>query len=87
MRIISITNTKEEQDFAKRAIEEMAKNDRHYTYADGDPKPGCLFAIRWNPFTVLVVKLDDSHEPSCYPVNQFIGKDFPPLKGDVTIAI
>lgn len=82
MRIVSITDTKEELEFARKAVESMAANERHYTFAEGGPLPGKLFAIRWNPFTVLVVKLDEMHEPACYPVRAFIGKDLPPLKGD-----
>lgn len=86
MRIVSITDTKEEMEFAHCAAEHMAENPRLYTFANGDPQPGKLFAIRWNPFTVLVVKLDEMHEPACYPVGSFIGKDLPPLKGDVCIG-
>lgn len=80
MRIISIHQNKEEEGFAQKAIEAMRDNPKLYTYAEGDPSAGRLLAIRWNPFTVLVVKLDEAHEPALYPTHDFIGDDLPPLR-------
>lgn len=82
MRIVSVAKTGEEIAFARRAVTHLSEHPSHYTFAEGDPAPGGLFAIRWNPFTVLVVKLDETHIPACYPVHEFIAKDLPPLQGE-----
>jgi len=87
MRIVSITASKKEQDFAQKAVEYMSTHPSSYTYADGYPKAGELLAIRWNPFTVLVIMLDEVHEPACYRTYDFIRKDLPPLKGEVDIEV
>ena len=80
MRIVSIESDKQEIEFARKATEYFQKNSWSYTYVDGNPKPGELFAIRWNPYTVLIIKLDDTHDPACYSTNSFIGCDLPKLE-------
>jgi len=85
MRVVSITNQVHEAAFAKRAAAHFAKNPRHYTYAEHDPEPGKLLAIRWNSFTVLVVTLADDHVPALYPTHDLIQSDLPPLQGEPAI--
>jgi hypothetical protein len=84
MRIVNIDEDAQQAAFAKLAAEAMSQNPRLYTFAEGDPSPGELFAIRWNPFTVLVLKLDDEHIPALYPTQNanMIMADLPPLKGE-----
>lgn len=59
MTIINLEKNKEADDFAKKAAEHFRDNPPHFTYAESDPAPGHLFAIRWNPYTVLVIRLHD----------------------------
>lgn len=83
MRIVSVAVEKEEQEFAAKAAVAFAADPSLRTYAEDDPAPGEYLAIRWNPETVLIVKLDEAHEPAAYPVRQFIGAaQLPPLKGE-----
>jgi hypothetical protein len=82
MRIVFTHREKENEAFAAKAADWFKNNPKCYTYAEGDPKPGCLFAIRWNPYTVLIVKLDEEFEPLCYPTVQFFTGDLPPLVGE-----
>lgn len=77
MRVVNIASDQKVHDFAKKAAEEFAAHPTYYTYAESDPKPGELFAIRWNSYTVLVLRLDDDFEPACYPTHQLIGSDLP----------
>jgi hypothetical protein len=79
MRIVDISKEKEAHDFAECATRYFAENPSCFTYANGDPTPGEFFAIRWNSFTVLVVRLDESFVPACYPTYQFIKADLPRL--------
>ena len=87
MRIVNIEEEKKQADFALRAAKAMKDNPRLYTFADSDPTPGKLLAIRWNPYTVLVIKLDESHVPSLYPTQDanMIKSDLPPLQGEPSI--
>jgi hypothetical protein len=87
MRIVNIATQQEEQEFATKAAHHFAFDRRHFTYAEDDPKPGKHFAVRWNPFTVLVLKLDENHTPACYPTNELIRADLPPLKGEPIIGV
>ena len=80
MHVVNILDRQAEAAFAKEAVEYFAGEPKAYTYADGDPEPGKLLAIRWNLYTVLVVRLDETHDPACYPTNDFIGKDLPPMQ-------
>jgi len=68
-------------DFAKQAAEYFRDNPSSYTFADGNPIPGELLAIRWNTLAVLVIRLAEE-QPLCYPVWQFIKQDLPKLKGE-----
>ena len=79
MRQVIISQQLEADEFAKKATEFFAINDWAYTYADGDPTPGELFAIRWNTMAVSVVRLCPDTEPLLYTSHQFIGGDLPPL--------
>ena len=80
MRLVSVALEEAQANFAKEAATQFAAKPQQYTYAEGDPKPGMLLAIRWNSCTVLVVMLDEEHEPSLYPVGPFIGRDLPQLE-------
>ena len=85
MKIIYHNNEKENAVFAEKAANYLRENPRCYTYAESYPEPGKLFAIRWNSFTVLVIRLAEDFEPLCYPTRQFFPDDLPPLKGDPCI--
>jgi hypothetical protein len=82
MRVVSPNLDAEELAFAKLAAEKMRDNPRWYTFAEDDPEPGGLLAIRWNAFTVLVVRIDGESMPALYSTSHLIACDFPPLKGD-----
>jgi hypothetical protein len=77
MKIMSFSRIQESREFAKRAAEHFLENQKSYTFAESDPEPGGLFAIRWNSFTVLVVKLDETFEPECWPTQELINAEFP----------
>lgn len=79
MTIVNIEQQQEENDFARKATEHFRDNAKCYTYAEGDPTPGKLFAIRWNSFAIAVVRLSEDHTVLNYPVRQFIQQDFPKL--------
>lgn len=79
MRIVDITAQEKEARFAKKATKDFDKNQTHFTFADGDPEAGKLLAIRWNPYTVLVIKLDPEHEPACYSIYPTLDHDLPKL--------
>jgi hypothetical protein len=80
MRVVSLSKEQDAADFARKAAMDFSENPKHYTYSEGDPQPGELFAIRWNSFAVLVFRLSDDMEPSCYPTHDLIGKDLPPME-------
>jgi hypothetical protein len=80
MRIVYHNAEISAAEFARKAAEYFKENPRCYTYADRDPTPGEFFAIRWNPYTVLVVRLDEDWDPACYPLAQWKMDDLPPLK-------
>lgn len=85
MRIVYTSHEQEQARFAEEAANYFRENPHSFTYADGDPEAGELFAIRWNSFTVLVVRLAEDFEPLCYPTVQFFSGDLPPLKGEPQI--
>ena len=70
MRMTNIHEERAQQDFAERAAAAFKSdpNMRTYDEVPGDPEPGQLFAVRWGVAgqAVLVVKLDDCHEPTVY---------------------
>jgi hypothetical protein len=79
MLSVDVEKQQQEAEFARKATEHFLANANHYTYADGDPKPGQLFAIRWNSFAIIVVRLDDEAPVLNYAAYQFIQQDFPKL--------
>lgn len=80
MKIINPRQDAESQAFAKKAADTFRDKPELFTYADGDPVAGELFAIRWNPFTVLVIRLHGDFEPECHSVYNLGHKaDFPKL--------
>lgn len=79
MRIINITNEKENAEFAEKAANHFRAHAQSFTYADGDPTAGELMAIRWNPFTVLIIQLSADFCPLLYPTAQFFPGDLPEL--------
>lgn len=81
MRIVQIEEEKDRAEFAERAAHHFNENRWAYTYASGDPKAGELLAFRWNSENVLVVRLDESFEPSVYGIRQFgINNELAPLE-------
>lgn len=66
MRLVDIRKDMRAADFARAAAQHFAAHPSFYTYADGDPKPGELMAVRWNSFTVLVLEVGEDFEPSLY---------------------
>lgn len=80
MKTIYISTEKENATFAEQAANHFKSHPTAYTYAEADPTPGKLLAIRWNPYTVLIVKLHEDFEPLAYPTSQFFTGDLPPLK-------
>lgn len=79
MTIIDIERQRDEAEFARRAVEDFRDNPRHYTFAECDPEPGKLLAIRWNSFSILVIRLSDEHPVLNYGTHQFIQADLPPM--------
>lgn len=66
--------------FAKKAAEYFAADPACFTYASGDPTPGELFAVRWNPHTVLVLELSSVDVPLLYSVFDLgLKEDLPKL--------
>ncbi len=80
MKVVNLTQIRASEAFVRKAAEHFNSHPSHYTYSEGDPKAGELFAVRWNAFTVLLVKLDEGFEPECWPSVQFVGTDFPKLQ-------
>lgn len=60
-RVVYMDRQEEIIDFAKRAAACFAEHPEFWTYADGDPTPGKLLALRWGLHgrAVLVCRLDD----------------------------
>lgn len=79
MITVNIQQQQEEAEFARKATEHFRDHNNRYTYADGDPKPGELMAIRWNSFAIIVIRLSADHEVLNYASHQFIQQDFPKL--------
>jgi hypothetical protein len=67
MRMTSFRANKEET-FAKIAAKAFASDPDLKTFVYGDLTKGCLLALRWGADVdcVVVVKLDDYHEPTNY---------------------
>lgn len=76
MRIVNFTQDKEARDFAAKACICFKENPSYYVYTHGDPEAGKLMAVRWNSFTVLVVKLDDNFVPELHSASHYIKEDF-----------
>ena len=83
MRIVYPEQEAKDYEFAKRAILYFSQNNKAFTYADSDPTAGELLAIRWNPYTVLVVRLCEDFDPACYSVHPTLSHDLPKLEGEV----
>jgi len=68
MKMLFISEIDEEKNFAIRAAEHFSKNPKHYSYTDKEIDESSLLALRWGAAMdcVLVVKLDDAHEPANY---------------------
>jgi len=80
MRLISIDKDAKHTDFARKATEWFNDHPQHYTFAEGDPEKGELFAVRWSTISVLVIQIDQDFEPLIYPVFPFIKSDLQPLQ-------
>ncbi len=80
MRVIDRAKTEKSHAFAEKAAAHFQANAWAFTFADGDPVQGELFAIRWNPYTVLVVELSADFEPECHSIYQLgLHTDLPRL--------
>ena len=68
MRMTTRGDELDQLAFAEKAAADFKANPKHWTFTDGAIKPGALFAVRWGlgEDCVLVLKLDDSHEPTNY---------------------
>ncbi len=68
MRHIYMSSVKEEIGFVEKAAKHFAEHPEHNTYTDGEIVSGGMFAVRWGlgDDCVLVMKLDDSFEPTVY---------------------
>jgi len=68
MRMVYVSKELEQIEFAKRAAEAFAKNEKLASYTDGEIIPGCFFALRWGLRNdcVVVFKLDCAHVPTNY---------------------
>lgn len=66
MRMTTVRQDGEQAEFAVKAAQRFAEDSNLATY--GDVKPGGYLAIRWGigGDCVVVVKLDDHHEPTNY---------------------
>lgn len=65
-RMTTVEQDAEQAAFAVKAASHFAAHPEHSTV--GDIKPGGFLALRWGmgEDCVLVVKLDDYHEPTNY---------------------
>jgi len=80
MRIVNQTRDKAARDLAELAGRHFTDHPGSYTYADGDPAPGELMAIRWNSYTVMVIQLNDE-EPLLFPTANLGLPDLPRMGG------
>ena len=79
MKIINVKNELDYAEFAEKAAQFFLENPCFYTFTESDIEPGELLAIRWNPSTVLICKIDAEFELRGYPTNQFFREELPPL--------
>lgn len=80
MTIVDIKKDQDAADFARAATHHFNSNPQSFTYAKADPTPGELLAIRWNPFTVLVLRIHEEDMIRLYSVYDFITTNLPKLK-------
>lgn len=80
MIVVDIHQQAAALELAKEAAKHFAANPANYTYAKDNPRQGELLAIRWNRYTVLVVRIDDTFVPSLYPTNAMGIPELPPIK-------
>lgn len=68
MRMVTLDSIDDETEFAKQAAAAFAGNEELATFSVKALEPGCLLALRWGMGNdcVLVVKLDECHEPVNY---------------------
>ena len=66
MKMIYAEEVSKELDFARRAAERFAKDEKLFTY--GDIESGGFLALRWGlgEDCVVVVKIDSDHIPTNY---------------------
>jgi hypothetical protein len=83
VRLVNITEDAAALAMARKAGETFKGRDRAYTESQSeDPKAGEFFMVRWTPFSVLVVKLEEAFEPRVYETWALGVGELPPLKGD-----
>ena len=68
MKVTSISEEKEIQEFVLMAKKDFEKNPEHYSFSYKAVDKGCLLAMRWGfeDNSILVLKLDDFFEPVVY---------------------
>ena len=68
MRMVHLSEEHEAEEFAKRAANRFAKEEKIATFTDGEIEPGCFFALRFGlgDDCVVVFKLDENFEPTNY---------------------
>lgn len=67
-RMTTVKADAEQAEFAVRAASHFAQHPEISTYSDEKPTPGSFLALRWGmgEDCVLVLKLDEYHEPTNY---------------------
>lgn len=68
MRQVRVDEINAEVAFAEKAAKCFAGDARLSTYSEAELVPGCFLAIRWGLGSdcVVVVRLDEEHEPKNY---------------------
>lgn len=68
MRIVYMTDAREELAFAEKAAADFAAHPKHSSYTDGELKSGAFLALRWGLHNraVAVMRIDACHEPVIY---------------------
>jgi len=80
MHSVNIDDQLEQAIFAEKATKHFNDHPQSFTFAKDDPKAGELMAIRWNPYTVMIIRLHEDFDPQLYSVHQFIKTDLPKLQ-------
>jgi len=68
MQIVHIHQQRAEHAFAEKAAAAFAGDPEMTSFTDGEIAPGVLLALRWGSHkrAVLVLRLDEIHQPTIY---------------------